>query len=142
MAVSIMAEFTLFPNLPLELRRNIWRFAASTERIIEVRWGHCKDYYHSSTPPPSVLHASRESRIEALRYYEVLEMENCWAYMEGFGAMFRTYINYQRDTFYLSALHIDMREATDPALWGCFLQDFVLLDLPPNDKLYRIALRC
>jgi hypothetical protein len=134
-----MAEFTLFPNLPLELRRKVWRFATSTERIIEIRWGHRKDWYYSSTPPPSVLHTSRESRIEALRCYELLEIKNLWNYM-GVSALFRTYINYQRDTFYLSTLHIDMPYSTTPASCVCFLQDFVCQALPLNDKLYRIAL--
>jgi hypothetical protein len=135
-----MAEFTLFPKLPLELRRRVWNFAASMERIIEIRWNHCKDWYYCSTPPPSVLHASRESRIEALMCYELLEIENRWNYM-GLLAMLRTYINYQRDTIYLSAVHIDMPYTTTPALWGYFHLDFVSQALPLNDKLYRIALR-
>jgi hypothetical protein len=135
-----MAEFTLFAKLPLELRRKIWCFAASTERIIDISWGHRKGYYYSSIPPPSVLHASRESRIEALRCYELLEMENCWESNGDLGVMFRTYISYQRDTLYLSSLNIDWPISTTPGMVDAFLQDFVLLALPPNDKLYRIAL--
>jgi hypothetical protein len=167
-----MAEFTLFPNLPLELRRNVWRFAALTERIIEIRWNHHKQWYYSSTPSPSVLHASRESRIEALMCYELLEIEDGWDHTGGRidqelesnatsveetanGAQepmnraaeqmdvvptFRTYINYQIDTFYLTALHIDMPSAITPETCSCFLQDFILQALPPHDKLYRVAL--
>jgi hypothetical protein len=34
------------------------------------------DWYYSPTPIPLILHASRESRIEALRSYELLEMKS------------------------------------------------------------------
>ena len=59
--------FSLFPNLPLEIRLDIWRHAILVPRIVEVdfvtNW-----FYRSETLPP-LLYCNRESRIECLKAY-------------------------------------------------------------------------
>jgi hypothetical protein len=73
-----LTEFTLFPELPLELRNKIWKYTLPGPRYIEfvsmyeagdypVSYPHCKD-----KTPPVALHVCRESRTEALREYSEL----------------------------------------------------------------------
>jgi len=52
---KILDKFTVFPNFPLELRRQIWK-AAIDPRLVHWRPGGGK--------PPAIMHTSRESRGE------------------------------------------------------------------------------
>jgi hypothetical protein len=75
------AEFTLFPKLPIELRVKIWKLASFVQRNVIIsasslylsnnskyskEWPY---YFASSSPPPAILHTTRESRTEGLKYY-------------------------------------------------------------------------
>ncbi|KUJ22672.1 uncharacterized protein LY89DRAFT_307337 [Mollisia scopiformis] len=75
------ASFTLFPELPFELRLKIWQFSVPGPRILGV--GHeiqYKSFYgrllpstiewRTSDPIPSLLHVCHESRKEALKLYQ------------------------------------------------------------------------
>lgn len=87
--------FTLFPKLPLELRRNIWKQACFVPRNIDI-WvqdllegnslcgrsynsrfrGHFRYplnvfSYRSLSRPPAVLHATGESRAIGLEHYSL-----------------------------------------------------------------------
>ncbi|KAH6672862.1 hypothetical protein B0J14DRAFT_563363 [Halenospora varia] len=67
-----LTEFHLFPNLPLELRQNIWRATFAPPRQIKISeiFGNVK-YAHSVKPP--IAHAiNQESRTETLLRYEML----------------------------------------------------------------------
>jgi hypothetical protein len=75
--MALLETFTLFPHLPFELRLKIWEYALSEPRtvIISCHRGmldkerRFAKAFSSPTPPPSVLHVSRESRLEALPQY-------------------------------------------------------------------------
>jgi hypothetical protein len=73
--------FSLFPKLPVELRVKIWGYACSVTRNVDI-WTRSLDieqgcfyqraiYFHSSLPPPAVLHVNSESRSESLKYYDL-----------------------------------------------------------------------
>jgi len=69
-------SFTLFPKLPLELRRQIWR-ATFEPRHVDLsihECNHSNRLIHESFEPvlpyiPIALSVNRESRTEALQYY-------------------------------------------------------------------------
>jgi hypothetical protein len=81
-----LSEFTVFPNLPLEIRLKIWKIASFEKRQVDV-WSiaevdynpmmdspstpstHFGYHYYSSTPPPAVLHVNQEARTECIKYY-------------------------------------------------------------------------
>ncbi|EPE36895.1 hypothetical protein GLAREA_09058 [Glarea lozoyensis ATCC 20868] len=71
--VTPLTTFRLFPRLPLELRRCIWKFAAFEARLLELlphadAFG--RPYYlFTSSPTPVTLHVCRESRSEALAIF-------------------------------------------------------------------------
>ncbi|KAB8297680.1 hypothetical protein EYC80_001488 [Monilinia laxa] len=65
-----LTHFHLFPKLLPELRILVWRYACST-RTVEVRYDPTIDRCRSISSPPAILQANHESRIEALRIYEL-----------------------------------------------------------------------
>ncbi|XMA11895.1 hypothetical protein WAI453_004686 [Rhynchosporium graminicola] len=80
-------EFVLFPFLPLELRRQIWKYASDHTRFIQIVHQSPPDapvskilhkFYKVARPscqPPPMLHASSESRREGLMYYKQFKLE-------------------------------------------------------------------
>ncbi|KAF4636850.1 hypothetical protein G7Y89_g1224 [Cudoniella acicularis] len=74
-------QFTLFPELPPELQLKIWKMALKEGRIIEVRTFQVRGYPKHSrpiTPQPPLLHTCHDSRKEALKVYQLLEVQNPW----------------------------------------------------------------
>ncbi|KAI4598800.1 hypothetical protein KJ359_002692 [Pestalotiopsis sp. 9143b] len=71
MSPSQDGTFHGFPRLPAELRLKTWRFAIHP-RTVDIREKYLyhpdkrRYYLISSTPPPAILQACRESRSEAL----------------------------------------------------------------------------
>jgi hypothetical protein len=74
--------FTLFPDLPLELRLKIWFFIAPGPRTVSIKYKGLSFYsigkgfsaaagWRSPDPVPIVLHICRESRTEALKSYQL-----------------------------------------------------------------------
>jgi hypothetical protein len=63
-------KFTRFPKLPIELRYIIWSFALPDARVIEILWNSQSNKYYTDAPQPTVLRVNKESRGEALRFYE------------------------------------------------------------------------
>lgn len=61
-------SFPLFGRLPAELRLEIWRHSCQA-RVVEVFYDAKLDACSTSTAPPPLLHACRESRAEAQRTY-------------------------------------------------------------------------
>jgi hypothetical protein len=61
-------SFTLFPNLPPELRLQIYREACHP-RVTSLSYHPNSDTFHCPTHPPPLLHISREARAEGLRLY-------------------------------------------------------------------------
>jgi hypothetical protein len=75
-----LKKFTLFNDLPLELRRQIWTLALPGPRVVDVRLRQKStpsstgktfpvSRFVSSREHPVVLHVCRESRSEALLHY-------------------------------------------------------------------------
>ncbi|KAH7417829.1 hypothetical protein BKA64DRAFT_180272 [Cadophora sp. MPI-SDFR-AT-0126] len=84
--------FTIFPNLPSELRIKIWQ-QACYPRIVTLTYTTATSSFTSTTPPPTLLSVNHESRHEALRIYTLC-----------FGTSSqppRTYFNPFLDTLYL-----------------------------------------
>ncbi|KUJ21585.1 uncharacterized protein LY89DRAFT_378222 [Mollisia scopiformis] len=74
--------FTCFPTLPVEIRLQIWKFAAHISRNVDLhiaeqyrqpRDSYCPNdticFYASHTRVPAVLFANLESRKESLKWY-------------------------------------------------------------------------
>ncbi|KAF4636849.1 hypothetical protein G7Y89_g1225 [Cudoniella acicularis] len=78
----IPQEFTLFLKLPPELQLKIWKEAVEQfrSRVIEVKTYRVRGYPKHSRPftsqMPSILHACHDSRREALKVYQLLEVPN------------------------------------------------------------------
>lgn len=74
---SIMNAFSLFHRLPPELRLQIWHHTFDRSRSVRIGIS-IKDHgfagwkaIDDSGKPPPALHVCRESRVEALKYYEL-----------------------------------------------------------------------
>ncbi|PMD46200.1 hypothetical protein L207DRAFT_207124 [Hyaloscypha variabilis F] len=65
------ARFKLFPKLPTELRRIIWRLSLPGQRVVEVLFDNFTGQCRSSCPIPIALHVSSEARGVALESYEL-----------------------------------------------------------------------
>jgi len=78
--------FTLFPKLPPEIRLKIWRYITPGPRIVEIQYatepkrlvesipGTLRPVgpgWISKDPQPIVLHICQESRMEALKRYQL-----------------------------------------------------------------------
>lgn len=90
--------FTLFNELPTELRAKIWRHAAETNNLIEITWKEREECWwatsYSRVSPPAVFSACRDSR-EATRLIREKEM------MKAFG----TWTNIYTDLLFLRSLN-------------------------------------
>jgi hypothetical protein len=75
-------SFTLFPELPLELRLKIWSFIAPGPRTVSIKYKGLSFYsigkgfsaaagWRSPDPVPTILHICQESRTEALKSYRL-----------------------------------------------------------------------
>jgi hypothetical protein len=94
--------FPKFLELPTELRRQIWRAAFPPSRVIELidgpgRTGRLRAQqlvtpWITPARPPPILYVCRESRDEALRYYQLAFGRN------GFEP--RIYIDFTREIVY------------------------------------------
>jgi hypothetical protein len=63
-------KFNRFPKLPIELRYKIWSLALPDARVIEILWNSKSNKYYTDAPQPTILRVNKESRGEALRFYE------------------------------------------------------------------------
>lgn len=70
---TLSSAFTLFLQLPIELRLKIWRHARPSPRVIELFW-ECslKTSANSCTPAPILLHVCREPRTETLKMFQLV----------------------------------------------------------------------
>ncbi|KAH8793877.1 hypothetical protein BGZ57DRAFT_387308 [Hyaloscypha finlandica] len=94
-AMTPLQSFTLFPNLPFELRSEIWGYAAhgTDPRVVEVIISSMSFKPKSHTSSPAVLSACRESRESGLKVFDAV----CYG-VEFTGAL----INWERDTLYFN----------------------------------------
>jgi hypothetical protein len=91
--LRVIDSFTLFPTLPLELRRKVWVHTI-TPRIVEVRFDTVttSSKHDFVADPPIILYICHESRVEGLRAHK------CELHTEYSQNM--VYFNYERDTLY------------------------------------------
>ncbi|RYP16293.1 hypothetical protein DL765_005199 [Monosporascus sp. GIB2] len=68
LGVQSHAAFEFFPQLPAELRLEIWRLSCS-ERVVEVVYDSDEDRCLTTSEPPAILHTCHESRNEGLRIF-------------------------------------------------------------------------
>jgi hypothetical protein len=114
--------FTLFPNLPPELRIKIWHFSLPGPRIIEVKpladgpFSERAFHFNGAHPPP-VLGACRESRGIALSVYKPL-FETDILRNRTLGNKLKelplVYIDPAHDTIYVSTPDYPFRSTADP----------------------------
>ncbi|KAE9381206.1 hypothetical protein N431DRAFT_424799 [Stipitochalara longipes BDJ] len=75
-------SFTLFPDLPVEIRLKIWSFIAPSPRTVSIKYKGLsfnsigKGFlaaagWRSPDPVPIILHICQESRTEALKSYQL-----------------------------------------------------------------------
>ncbi|KAH8595242.1 hypothetical protein B0O99DRAFT_162550 [Bisporella sp. PMI_857] len=64
--------FTLFSELPTELRLKIWEHALPPRRILTITYSTVRSIYLSRTPPPTTLSITCESRSLTLHHYAPL----------------------------------------------------------------------
>ncbi|CZR51040.1 uncharacterized protein PAC_00915 [Phialocephala subalpina] len=101
-----LESFTLFPELPSELRLKIWKLANPGPRILGV--GHRMQYregygriipttmdWRTSDPVPTLLHVCHDSRTEALKVYQPSFATFGTPRHEG-----KNYIDFSRDILY------------------------------------------
>ena len=116
-----LATFTVFDNLPAELRAKILKLACHESRVIEVRFA--KAYrtlkYDFVADVPALLHVSQEVRTEALKYYK-LSLANP-------KSMNNVYFNFDADMLYL-------RFISNSDQVKAFVET-----LPCKDKIQRLA---
>ena len=91
--------FTLFPNLPAELRIKIWRYSLPGPRIIEAAYHDLSFSFNGAHPPP-VFQACRDSRNVALSVYKPLFKSAMRK--DRFKTLPHIYINPAHDTVYIS----------------------------------------
>ncbi|KUJ24175.1 uncharacterized protein LY89DRAFT_776338 [Mollisia scopiformis] len=71
-----LAQFTIFDDLPSELRLQIWREAMSP-RVLEIMWNRDKGYFSDCRDQiPALMHVCVESRACALEKYIPMIVEN------------------------------------------------------------------
>jgi hypothetical protein len=102
-----LTKFTLFPQLPIELRYKIWD-ATMEGRIVEVVYNEDDDFYYTEAVMPTALSLCQESRCQALLHYDLLILKDIYEPHKKKNALhFKAYFNYKVDTLYLSLAHLE-----------------------------------
>jgi len=105
-----LTEFTIFPQLPIELRYKIWD-ATMEGRIVEVVYNEDDDFYYTEAAMPVAFSVCQESRRQALLSYDLLILKDIYMPLEEKDALhFKAYFNYKADTLYLSLNHLERGE--------------------------------
>jgi len=99
-------DFTLFPQLPIELRFKIWD-ATMEGRIVEVVYNEDADFYYTEAAMPVALSVCQESRRQALLTYDLLILKDIYGPTKKNILHFKAYFNYEADTLYLSLAHLE-----------------------------------
>lgn len=100
-------SFTVFPDLPFEIRLKIWSFVTPAPRDVTIKYttafrkieeqiSPASTGWISSTPVPVILQICRESRAEALKSYQL-----------SFGTVYnepRIYFNFAIDSLSFGAI--------------------------------------
>jgi len=103
-----LPTFTIFRKLPAQMRNRIWRIAAFEPRIIKLIPYNLavSQRIEGQLQHPAILHTSRESRREGLRYYQKCLQKCCDIRTHSqtirCGKPYNIiYVNYESDSFRL-----------------------------------------
>lgn len=123
-----LTQFECFPGLPAEIRVMIWKASMPGARVIdtphlyinflETKYPDSYRFVGPETPSsrkaPALLHACKESRIEALKTYKLLEITGIRlaSRQHNFAAKF--YIDYEKDTVFFNVLAAHLES---PPIW-------------------------
>ncbi len=88
--------FTLFTNLPSELRIKIWKHSFPAPRVVPVRFQRDSGQYTSNSAPPTLLHVSSESRSILLSTYTKLMLSPKYNSI--------VFVNFDIDTIFFDSL--------------------------------------
>jgi len=88
--------FTLFTNLPSELRIKIWKHSSPPPRVVPVRFQRNSGQYTSNSAPPTMLHVSSESRSIFLSNYTKLMLSPKYNSI--------VFVNFDIDTIFFDSL--------------------------------------
>lgn len=104
-----LEPFPKFREFSKEIRERIWRAACREGRVVEIT----SPPFRSPTPCPPVMHATTESRKQALVFYEPLVIGRVKT---------RSYINWNMDTIYISthinSMHSSLAEVANKYLFA------------------------
>jgi hypothetical protein len=115
--------FTLFPNLPLELRLKIWSYAGDHPRTLQLTdtWDLQEQGVgiEGNNQVPGILQACSESRQEGLKHYTACTKRCAWSEkIHGTNGHVeartpcpdsKVYINFDVDRFYLQRMKVPDR---------------------------------
>jgi hypothetical protein len=94
-SLPLTSEFHLSPNLPIELRIQIWITILYTSRTIKVSHNPSLPGYICASGPPALFSTNRESRLNAL----ALQKQGAIQYLFASGRT-RLFFNPEHDTLY------------------------------------------
>ncbi len=112
-----LAEFTLFPKLPLELRNKIWRHTTEDTRIIklyEIQTISTAYGWESSVKGqsrhPAIMQVNQESRCEGRKNYKLCYEKAQLAFSERFGKVPRQIQE--------AEVQMEVAETEEKRIWG------------------------
>jgi hypothetical protein len=123
--MSYLTSFHLFPQLPLELRLQIWEEAIPSPRILHIKetapssdpgsYDHQRRNWTTTAqvPPPSMLLVNHESFDVASKYYELAFPTKKDVQYPQQGCS-RTWIDFQRDVVYIDRQSFKQRYLRNP----------------------------
>ncbi|KAE9365522.1 hypothetical protein N431DRAFT_496593 [Stipitochalara longipes BDJ] len=123
-------KFTLFPNLPTELRTKMWNYACHHPRILLLtdNWharANNRESIDNHNKAPTVLHTCSEARGEGLKYYTACTKQ--------------IYINFAVDHFRRQAYQIQDAIPLDKLqLEVSDLAKIQIIDLPHKQCQWRV----
>lgn len=131
--------FHLFPRLPPELRRKIWRHGLPAPRVVNFdfisRFRNPPPHFETNYGPPSLLHVCRESREVALESYELV--------FKSKGTSRAFYFDLRRDTLCFTMqttpIHIALFLDDMPAADVCRVRYLAVASELPKDLVKYIT---
>jgi len=78
----IRGDFSLFSNLPHELRVLIWKYSLPGPRIVKLQESRKFHRWIANCPPPTLLRVNRESRAVVLTYYKFCQVPHINVFLD------------------------------------------------------------
>ncbi|KAH7360725.1 hypothetical protein BKA65DRAFT_577663 [Rhexocercosporidium sp. MPI-PUGE-AT-0058] len=100
-----LKTFHPFPNLPTELRLKIWQHSLPGPRVLHLLHNRRINHLVTTTPTPSLLRTSQESRAEGFKVLKLFFDPGWDAATAAVRSFPYVYINPEVDTFYFPTLN-------------------------------------